>query len=333
MRTIQKLISLHKHLFAAAMFFTVASACLNLAWNSFLAYLIDKLESVSSFTFAGMEISWTEILLTGTIVVLLLAASEFSALFLAGLSCEYFAHEMRMGCARFYLQSDIRTISKLNVGEAQSAMQNELREISSYLNENLFSLVKQFVSFAVTVGYLLWQNGKLALVTILPVVPLIIYCSFSSKKIKTYTEQCQEARKKMNGVTTMLLDLFPIIQVYRAQRLIAETMQERCLEWSNSSIRKERIAARLMSLSGVLSFVPLLVLLGFGGSMVQTGQISLGIFYIFVNLSGNVSGFLQNMPNIYAGFRRFRASLDRIEKTLVLKAERRSYVSICSIFR
>ena len=57
---------------------------------------------------------------------------------------------------------------------------------------------------------------------------------------------------------------------------------------SHIGTRKEKISARLMSLSGLLSFVPLLLLLGFGGTMTARGEISVGTFYIFINLSGNV---------------------------------------------
>ena len=42
----------------------------------------------------------------------------------------------------------------------------------------------------------------------------------------------------------------------------------------------------------------------------------IALFYIFINLSGNVSGFLQNMPNIYGRFKSFSASLERIETKL-----------------
>lgn len=188
------------------------------------------------------------------------------------------------------------------------------REISSYLNENLFSLAKQFVSFAFTIVFFLCQSFKLTLLFILPVVPLMIYCHFTGKIIKNFTEQSQESKKQINGLTGTLLELFPIIQVYDAYRLIDVSMSERLLEWQNVNIKRERILAKLMSLSGLLSFVPLLMLLGFGGFMVINGEISMGIFYIFINLSGNVSGFLQNMPHIYAGFRRFGASVGRMER-------------------
>ena len=59
-------------------------------------------------------------------------------------------------------KSDIRTLAGLNVGEAQSAMQNELKEISDYMSEQLFSLMKQFGTFAMTVLFLLWLNFKFA---------------------------------------------------------------------------------------------------------------------------------------------------------------------------
>lgn len=243
----------------------------------------------------------------------------YAHLWLASYTCELFAHEMRMGYVRYYLQSDIQMLLKLKVGEEQSAMQNELKDISDYLKENLFSLMKQFSSFVVTAVFLFFQNAKLASLSILPVVPLIIYCSHSGRIIKNLTEQCQDSRKKINGLADVILELFPIIQIYDAYKLINSAMKERLLEWGDANIRKEKVSAGLMSLSGVLSFVPLLLLLGFGGFMVVNGEISIGIFYIFINLSGNVTGFLQNMPNIYARFRGFSASVGRLEKKLVLK--------------
>lgn len=64
------------------------------------------------------------------------------------------------------------------------------------MSENLFSLIKQLGTFVVTVIFLLCQNFKLTMLYIIPVIPLILYCSFSSKIIKKYTQHCQNRRKK-----------------------------------------------------------------------------------------------------------------------------------------
>jgi len=316
---IRRLIQLHKVLFLSALLVTFFAVVINLYWNSLLARLIDRLGGASSYTGMAEEASLLHLLLLAVICVFALTASEFLSSFLASYTCEYFAHEMRMGYARFYLQSDIRTLSRLNVGEEQSAMQNELSEISVYLNENLFSLAKQFISFVFTTVFLISQSPKLAVLSILPVVPLISYCAFSGNIIKSYAEQCQESKKQINGLSGILLELFPIIQVYNAYNLMNTAMDKGLAEWQRASVKQERMTARLMSLSGFLSFVPLLLLLGGGGIMVIQGEITLGVFYIFINLSGNVSGFLQNMPNIYAGFRRFGAAVERLENKLILR--------------
>ncbi len=315
MKILKQLIKLHKFLFTLAILFTFLSIIFNLCWNKFLAETLDIFGDAAFFNFENSSCIISTLFIIGIFVILLNTISEY----LSSYTCEFFAHEMRMGYVRYYLQSDFQMLSKLNVGEEQSAMQNELKDVSDYLNENLFSLMKQFGTFAVTVVFLFCQNIKLAILSIFPVIPLIIYCSFSSKVIKNYTQQCLNSKKKINGLADMILELFPIIQVYDSYRLIRSTMWEKLSEWENASVRKERICARLMSLSGVLSFVPLLLLLGFGGAMVINGEISTGTFYIFINLSGNVSGFLQNMPGIYANFRRFGASVDKLEEKLVLR--------------
>ncbi|MCI8544589.1 MAG: ABC transporter ATP-binding protein [Lachnospiraceae bacterium] len=318
MKIVKQLVILHKILFMLAVLFTFLSVILNLCWNRFLAQLLDILENTDSF-YAGNGMGL--FLAAGILIVLIHAISEYLSSYLSSCTCETFAHEMRMGYARYYLQSDIRTLSKLNVGEEQSAMQNELKDISDYLSENLFSLMKQFGTFAVTVVFLFCQNFKLAMLSIVPVIPLILYCSLSSKILKNYTQQCQNSRKKINGSADMMLELFPMIQIYDAYKMVQDTMKEQLSEWGEANIKKERIAARLMSLSGVLSFALLLALLGCGGFMVINGEISMGIFYIFINLSGNVSGFLQNMPNIYASFRRFSASVERLEEKLCINTQ------------
>lgn len=319
MKLLKELVRLHRFLFFTAMLLTLLSVILNLYWNSFLADTIDMLTNKLLSGARDEEALLLKPLGMAAVIILLHAGAGYLSSCLASYTCEVFAHEMRMGYSRFYLQSDIRMLSGLNVGEEQSAMQNELAEVSAYLNENLFSFARQFVSFALSAVYLLCRNSRLMLLSLFPVVPLMLYCYASGKAIKNLTEQCQKSRKRVNGLADTLLELFPVIQVYHAGGLMETAVDEKLIQWESANVRKERVAARLMSLSGVLSFVPLLMLMGFGGTMVINGQISIGLFYIFINLSGNVSGFLQNMPGIYAAFRRFEASVGRLEKKLVMQ--------------
>lgn len=310
MKTLGKLISLHRILFTGALAFTLLSAFWQLYWNSVLAELIDGMGSGAG----ALSVLFGK----AAGVIGIHTVCEGLSLWLASCVCERFAHEMRLGYGRFYLRCGREALSRLKVGEEQSGMQNELGEISAWLNGNLFSFLKQFVSFLATVFFLLSLNVELTLLSTLPALGLLVYCFFSGRAMKNLTQECQMKKMQINGLAEMIPELFPVILIYDAYRLIGGAMEERLTEWQETEIRKERISAVMMSLSGALSFLPLLLLAGFGGSMVADGKISLGVFYIFINLSGNVSGFLQNMPGIYAGFRRFEASVERVGEKLVL---------------
>ena len=146
LKLLKELIRLHRFLFYMAMFLTLLSVGFNLYWNSFLADTIDLLGNKVLSGVRSEKTLLLKPLAMAAVIILIHTAVEYLSSCLASYTCELFAHEMRMGYGRFYLQSDIRILSRLNAGEEQSAVQNELAEVSAYLNENLFSFAKQFVS-------------------------------------------------------------------------------------------------------------------------------------------------------------------------------------------
>ncbi len=328
MSIMRKLIRSHRKLFSVSITLSIISVTFTLFWNYLLANIFNSFQFAVTQKEEWMNDTILRLILIISIVFLLHILFEYIANYLAGYTCELFGHEIRMGYARYYLESDIQDLEKRKIGEEQSAMQNEMHEISLYLKENFFSLLKQFITFLITTVYLFSQSAILALTLIIPVLPLIVYCAISSKVIKNHTDSCQQSKQEINGLAVVLLELFPIIQVYDSFRVMKNAMYESLENWKRQNIRKERISARLMSLSGVLAFVPLWCLMGIGGYMVLDEKISIGLFYIFINLSGNVSTFLQNMPGIYAGFRKFGASMDRLGERLILRED--EYGKICN---
>ncbi len=63
--------------------------------------------------------------------------------------------------------------------------------------------------------------------------------------------------------------------------------------------------------TSIIAFLLLLFLIG--GTQVIQGTATIGTLYAFINLSGNVSGVMMNMPGRIAVFRRFTANMNRIE--------------------
>lgn len=185
--------------------------------------------------------------------------------YLSGYACEILTHDLRIGYARYFSLLPISEIERLNAGEQLSKLQNEIADVSGYLNNNLFQLINDGISFITTLGWLLILNTKLTLAVNLPVLVIMIYVFYSSKIISNATEHSQQAKGRMNKYADTLLTLFPIIRLYDATQMILRNYNNEVTEWERQTIRIERLRARLMSLSGFLSNIPLMLLFLVGG--------------------------------------------------------------------
>lgn len=306
MNYIYRLFRKQKITFLLAFICSVGSIAVTIVWNSELAEMINMLQSGSS--------GWTERILYCVVLVVMGALFQGGMVLFSSYAGETAVHELRMRMADAVLHKKYAESIKQNSGEQLTLQLNEMEEVKQYVSENLFVLFSDVINFICILLFLLSQNTKLTLLCNIPVLLLLIYTMVASKVIYGYTVREQEEQKKMNGISSTVLSLFPILRLYEAERLMQEKYSINILSWKKAVVSQEKVKARLMSVSGMISCLPLLLLLLIGGTMVIGGSFSIGMLYVFINLSGNVSGVMANMPGHLANYRRFKGNLDRVLK-------------------
>ncbi len=252
------------------------------------------------------------------LIIIIRSLSSYISNYISGLSCEYISHDLRMGYARYFINLPTYEVEQLSTGEELSKLQNEIADVSKYLDNNLFQLFGDFIRFITTFIWLLVLNPKLTLSVNLPVFFILIYVFYSSKVISSSTLQSQKAKGEMNKYSDTLLSIFPIIRLYDATHMIINNYSNELENWKVQTIRTERIRALLMSLSGLLSTIPLILLFFIGGNMVINKTLTIGTLYIFLNLSGNVSGIMMNMPGYISSFRQFAVNMKLLSPKITL---------------
>ncbi len=289
-----------------------------LFWNKYLANLIDLVTAGN----AGMDGAGNSSI-QGMLVELLIILVAFIFMsganaFISGVTTARINYELRQN----YIESIAHnTVSFMRAkemavsgGEMTSVLLNEFNAVSVFISENLFFIFDSFIKFLGTFGWFIFLNPFLAFSSNLPVFLIILYVSFSSKILKNYTIKANEENAKLNGVTESLMSLFPVIRLYQAQKFILTNYTNRLEAWEKLNISMEKKKALLMSISAVMTCIPLLLLVLIGGNLVIKGEMTVGELYIFINLSGNVSGILMNMPSFIMQFRIFAGNLQKINR-------------------
>ena len=289
-----------------------------LVWNKYLANLIDLVTAGN----AGMDGAGNSSI-HGMLVELLIILAAFIFMsganaFISGVTTARINYELRQNYIESiarnsvsFMRSKERAVSG---GEMTSVLLNEFNAVSVFISENLFFIFDSFIKFLGTFGWFIFLNPFLAFSSNLPVFLIILYVSFSSKILKNYTIKANEENAKLNGVTESLMSLFPVIRLYQAQKFILTNYMNRLEAWEKLNISMEKKKALLMSISAVMTCIPLLLLVLIGGNLVIKGEMTVGELYIFINLSGNVSGILMNMPSFIMQFRIFAGNLQKINR-------------------
>lgn len=320
MRHVLRLFQNRKGTVILTLFCCVGSVVTTLLWNKDLAVMIDGVQG-------GMGLDRERV--AWCVVYLILAALLQGAMqFFSAYAGEYAVHDLRMRLARVTMGREYASVAKENSAELVSVQQNEMEEINRYVSDNLFTLCTTVISFVLNLLFLLMQNANLTLLYLIPVAGMAVYTTLSGKVIYRCTQKEQEQQKKMNGVAGTLLSLFPVVRIYEAEKLLERSYTERINGWKDAVVTQERTKAKLMSVSGMLSCIPLVLLMLVGGRMVFQGTLTIGMLYVFINLSGNVSGVMINISVHLANFRRFCGNLERVWESIETEGEREHEYSI-----
>jgi len=311
---LKKLIGKRRGLTLLTTFVSVISISISLWWNAQLSIIINAVNS-------GNTVS-ARMILPACATMILSAGMAYIVGLCSGWTCETLAHDLRMGYAKHFILLPLAEIENLNAGEQLSRLQNEINDVSGFLRSNLFSIVDDLIKFIGTFTWLLILNPKLTLIANAPVILLTGYTVYSSRVIGLAAQESQQANTKMNGFADTLITVFPILRLFDATSLMKKQYRESLNQWEAFTITEERKRAILMSLSAVLSCLPLLMLFLIGGTQVIHGTEKVGTLYIFINLSGNVSGVMMNIPGRIAQFRRFAVNMKRLEPSVWIESGR-----------
>lgn len=274
-------------------------------WNKYLANLID-------FVVAGNKMT-AQMIWTFVIILVVFVLFNGASTFISNNTCEQINYHIRRLYIEESAKKDYEYFCNIGAGQGSSVLLNELNAVCNFISTNLFFIFDSAVKFLGTFGWFLILNPKLAVLSNLPVAAILVYVTFTSKILKKYTVCANEEKSKLNGMTESLMNLFPVIRLYDANKMILEKYGDANITWEKLVTNMEKKKAVLMSLSALMTCIPLLLTILIGGKQIIDVHMTIGELYIFINLSGNVSGILMNMPAFIMQLRVFMGNVEKIK--------------------
>lgn len=220
-----------------------------------------------------------------------------------------------------HLQSlSLRFHARVKLGDLLSRLNTDISEVQAVLTDTAFALVSNLLVLLVTVGFLLWLEWRLFLLSLVA-VPFQLY---GVMKIRPrMVEQTREVRELNASIGSFLVESLSSIKfvklfaLERTQLQRLGTLGERFVRvvtrfemlgyWGGS------VASATTFLGGVLTTL-------YGGYLVIADQLSVGALVAFSAYQSRAFSPLQALVDLYLRFERAGVSLDRIFEFLDIAA-------------
>ena len=261
----------------------------------------------------------TALLLTA--VVLVNGVINIAEHRLYGSIAENAGHRLRTRTTERLLKTECAALQQHHAGESLARASLELKQATDWVRTQFCPAVIEAAVLLCVFAAMLAVNPLLTLAAFIFVPAITAYAVRASKPIRAAVSDQQAALSRSFALTKSVMDAFPIVKVFDMSSRLQQKFNHATDEAVTLAVRANSVERLLMTVNGFATLVPVIILLGLGGSLVINGAMTAGALLAYLNLSNFITGPLMNLPNRIASARAFCANVARVVELLSAPTE------------
>jgi len=239
---------------------------------------------------------------------------------LSNYTSERIAEDLRNQIAEKISKQSIAFINKISTSRLLTNLTGDVDAVKNFVSQGL---VVVFASIFLLVGSIIAMltiNYKLAIPVILVIPTIIIYFGYLFGKISKYFIIAQQIIDKLNLVINESIVASPLVRVLNSYKSEIDKFQDINSKSKENGLRIVGLLSSLIPFINIAANGAVLIVLGYGGSLIIKGQLSFGDFNSFNLYIGTfimpifIIGFLGEVViRAFTSYGRINEVLDSVE--------------------
>lgn len=214
-------------------------------------------------------------------------AASYARLYFSGLAGNRMVFDLRADLYKHLQKMPPDFFEKEKIGGVVSRLMNDISAVQQILNQGITAIVMDFLSLFAAAGIMFYMHWKLALVSV-AAVPLYAWLShFFIQKIRASSRRAQEQTEKLSGNLFETFSAVPLTQSFCRESAEEKKFLKHGRAHLEAAVYNVKLQAAGLTLTGFLSGIIPLIIVGYGASLVLSGTLSPGewvAFYAYVGL-------------------------------------------------
>lgn len=197
---------------------------------------------------------------------------------------------------------------------------SDVENLTALFQEGLVQMAVQGLTVVVIAAIMLALDVRLGLVVLLAVVPLLVAASvwYRGASTRGYDRVRDRIADLLADLQESLAGVRTVAAFARAERNVAHH-SELAGRYLSANLGTARIGAVFGAIGETLGVLGQVVILGVGGLMVRSGELSLGRLFSFLLLLGMLFAPVQQLVQLYTTYQQGRSSVSKLAELLATR--------------
>lgn len=167
-------------------------------------------------------------------------------------------------------------------GRIVTRLTHDVENLDSFFTEHLARFFSSFLTIFVAILAMIFTHAFLGMMMVVSALPVLFFIWITRKKVDNSNRLVSAGHSSINSKLSEFLSGMPVIRSYGLERWSIREFEKSVEAYMQVLLKANHLYAFVRPMASFFCSLPLLTLIGYGGNLVMSGEISLGLFLVFV---------------------------------------------------
>ena len=225
---------------------------------------------------------------------------------------QHVVHAIRQNLYSQVLRQPVAFHERERVGQIASRLTNDVNALAEVASSGALHLLNDLLTLVGILSIMAIINVRLTLVTMISIPVVMVAMGYLGKQMRRAYQQVQQALAEVNAGVEQGVAGMRVVKSLSRESFTVQQFESLSLRNMKANIRVGMLFAAVFPTMTVTNMLGVALVLGYGGTLVARGTITIGVVLAFLGYVYRFFGPVRELSLVYNTFQAAAASLERI---------------------
>ncbi|WP_340003946.1 ABC transporter ATP-binding protein [Paenibacillus sp. FSL K6-0276] len=255
------------------------------------------------------------------LAALLLGIFNFSSSYVMTIVSQKAIFQLRNKLHKHTLSLDLKFFDRNRTGDLMARLTSDVNQLQELVSADSLSIIADVITFAAIVGYLLYTDWQLALITLITLPFLFITSRYFSLRIKSAYRAVRHISAQLNNSLQDTLSGIRMIKSFASEDAEAKQFKALSEQHRIATVFASRLSGTFSPIIDWLNYVGMTSVLLFGAWQVMHGNMSVGDIVAYLAYLRLLQAPIRSFSRMITKVQQSAAAFERIQEVLATVPE------------